>query len=54
VSGKLGDIWWAFTLRGVFARMLGICALIKAIPSFRILTRVVGLYLLADGLPGLL
>jgi hypothetical protein len=28
VSGKLGDIWWAFMLRGVFAGLLGICALI--------------------------
>ena len=28
VSGKLGDIWWTFMLRGVFAGVLGICALI--------------------------
>jgi hypothetical protein len=24
VSGKLGDIWWVFMLRGVFAGLLGI------------------------------
>ena len=26
VSSQLGDIWWAFMLRGVFAGVLGICA----------------------------
>ena len=54
VSSKLGDIWWAFMLRGVFAGVLGICALIWPTLSFTILTRLVGLYLLADGLPGLM
>ena len=53
LSGKLGDIWWAFMLRGVFAGLLGICALFWPTPSFTILTRVVGLYCLADGLSGL-
>jgi uncharacterized membrane protein HdeD (DUF308 family) len=54
VSSRLGDIWWAFMLRGVFAGVLGICALIWPTLSFTILTRLVGLYLVADGLPGLL
>ena len=53
VSGKLGDIWWAFMLRGVFAGVLGVCALLWPTPSFTILTRMVGLYCLADGLSGL-
>jgi uncharacterized membrane protein HdeD (DUF308 family) len=53
VSGKLGDIWWAFMLRGVFAGVLGICALIWPTLSFTILTRMVGLYCLGDGLSGL-
>jgi uncharacterized membrane protein HdeD (DUF308 family) len=53
VSGKLGDIWWAFMLRGVFAGVLGIFALIWPTPTFTILTRIIGLYCLADGLPGL-
>jgi uncharacterized membrane protein HdeD (DUF308 family) len=53
VSGKLGDIWWAFLLRGVFAAVLGICALIWPTPTFTILTRMIGLYCLADGLSGL-
>jgi hypothetical protein len=54
VSSQLGDIWWAFMLRGVFAGVLGICALIWPTLGFTILTRLVGLYLLADGLPGLM
>ena len=53
VSSELDDIWWAFMLRGVFAGVLGICALIWPTPGFTILTRLVGLYLVADGLPGL-
>ena len=52
-SAKLGDIWWAFMLRGVFAGVLGIFALIWPTPTFTILTRVIGLYCLADGLSGL-
>src|SRR5258708_23582678 len=53
VSGKLGDIWLAFMLRGVFAGVLGIFALIWPTPTFTILTRMIGLYYLADGLTGL-
>jgi uncharacterized membrane protein HdeD (DUF308 family) len=53
VSSKLGDIWWFFMLRGVFAGILGICALIWPTPSFTILTRIIGLYCLAEGLTGL-
>ena len=53
VSAKLGDIWWAFMLRGVFAGVLGIFALIWPTLTFTILTRMIGLYCLADGLPGL-
>ena len=53
VSDKLGDIWWAFMLRGLFAGVLGIFALIWPTPTLTILTRMIGLYCLADGLPGL-
>jgi uncharacterized membrane protein HdeD (DUF308 family) len=53
VSAKLGDIWWAFMLRGAFAGVLGIFALIWPTPTFTILTRMIGLYCLADDLPGL-
>jgi uncharacterized membrane protein HdeD (DUF308 family) len=54
VSDKLGDIWWAFMLRGVFAAVLGIFALIWPTPTFTILTSMIGLYCLADGLSGLM
>jgi uncharacterized membrane protein HdeD (DUF308 family) len=54
VSGKLGDVWWAMMLRGVLAAMLGIFALFWPTASFTILTRVVGLYCLADGVSGLM
>src|SRR5260370_19086752 len=53
VSAKLGDIWWAFMLRGVFAGVLRIFALIWPTHTFTILTRMIGLYCLADGLSGL-
>ncbi|HYL59593.1 MAG TPA: DUF308 domain-containing protein [Candidatus Acidoferrales bacterium] len=54
MSSKLSEVWWAFMLRGMFAGLLGICALIWPTPSFTILTRLVGLYCLADGLSGLM
>jgi uncharacterized membrane protein HdeD (DUF308 family) len=53
VRAKLGDIWWACMLRGVFAGVLGIFAVIWPTLTFTILTRMIGLYCLADGLPGL-
>ncbi len=43
VSGKLGDVWWAFMLRGVFAGTLGIFVLFWPTASFTVLTRVIGL-----------
>jgi len=49
VSGKLGDIWWAFMLRGVLAGVLGICMLIWPSIGLGILTRLIGIYCLADG-----
>jgi uncharacterized membrane protein HdeD (DUF308 family) len=53
VSGKLGDIWWAFMLRGVFAGVLGIFALIWPTPTLTILALMIGLYCFADGVSGL-
>jgi len=53
VSGKLSDLWWAFMLRGVFAGGLGIGALLWPTLSLAILTRLIGLYCLADGATGL-
>jgi hypothetical protein len=35
VSGKLGDVWWAFMLRGVLAGLLGIFACSGQLPVSR-------------------
>ena len=52
-SGKLGDVWWAFMLRGVLAGVLGICALVWPTASLGIITALIGIYCLADGISGL-
>jgi uncharacterized membrane protein HdeD (DUF308 family) len=49
VSERLGDVWWAFMVRGVLAAALGLCALIWPSASLVILMRLVGLYCLLDG-----
>jgi len=49
VSGKLGDFWWAFMVRGIFAGVLGLIALIWPTASLTILIRLVGIYLLVEG-----
>lgn len=54
LSGKLGDLWWAFMLRGVLAAALGLCALIWPSVSVAVLIALVGIYCLADGAAGLL
>jgi uncharacterized membrane protein HdeD (DUF308 family) len=53
LSGKLGDLWWAFMLRGVLAALLGLCALIWPSVSLAVLIALVGIYCLADGVAGL-
>jgi uncharacterized membrane protein HdeD (DUF308 family) len=54
VSGKLGDMWRAFMLRGVFAGLLGIFALFWPAASLGILVRILGVYCLADALSGII
>jgi uncharacterized membrane protein HdeD (DUF308 family) len=49
VSERLGDVWWAFMVRGVLAAALGLCALIWPSASLVVLMRLVGLYCLLDG-----
>ena len=53
VSNKLGSIWWAFLLRGVFAIALGIFAFFWPSHSLSVLVFAVGLYCVADGTTGL-
>jgi uncharacterized membrane protein HdeD (DUF308 family) len=53
LGDKLGDIWWAFMMRGVLAVALGLGALIWPSASLAILLRLVGTYCLLDGITGL-
>jgi uncharacterized membrane protein HdeD (DUF308 family) len=53
VAASLGHVWWSFMLRGLIAGALGLCALIWPTISLALLLRLVGLYLLADGVVGL-
>ena len=53
VNNKLGDLWWFFMLRGVLAAILGICALFWPSRSLAILITLVGVFILADGVTGL-
>jgi uncharacterized membrane protein HdeD (DUF308 family) len=54
IGDKLGDMWWAFMVRGVLAAALGLCALIWPSASLAILLRLVGIYCLLDGATGLI
>lgn len=54
VSGKLGDLWWAFMARGIFAGALGLIALIWPTASLTLLIRLVGIYILVEGVVSLL
>jgi uncharacterized membrane protein HdeD (DUF308 family) len=53
VTASLGHVWWFFMLRGLIAAALGLCVLIWPTLSLALLLRLVGLYLLADGIVGL-
>ena len=53
VSGKMGDIWWAFMLRGLFALALGLSILIWPELTLGLLIRLVGFFALLDGLAGI-
>lgn len=48
-----GQIWWVFMLRGVFAAVLGVFALIWPTLTLEILVLFIGAYLIADGVMGL-
>ena len=53
VGEKLGEIWWAFMVRGILAAVLGLVALFWPTASIGLFLRVVGLFLLADGVTAL-
>ena len=50
VSDKLGDIWWSLLLRGLLALALGIAAIFWPKATLELLVRLVGLYVLFDGI----
>jgi len=50
---RSGQIWWVFMLRGVLAAALGLFALIWPTLTLQILVLLVGAYLIADGVMGL-
>jgi uncharacterized membrane protein HdeD (DUF308 family) len=52
VSSKLGDIWWAFMLRGLVALGLAACALFWPKPTMGLLIKVLGGYFIFDGVAG--
>ena len=52
VSGKMGNVWWAFMLRGLLALGLGVSALIWPKLTLGLLVRLVGVYALLDGAAG--
>ncbi|MEA2079209.1 MAG: DUF308 domain-containing protein, partial [Pseudomonadota bacterium] len=54
VSGKMGNVWWAFMLRGLLALGLGVSALIWPKLTLGLLVRLVGVYAMLDGAAGLI
>ena len=54
VSEKLGNIWWAFMIRGCLAGLLGLIALFMPSGSIAMLLRIAGLFLIIDGVTVLL
>jgi uncharacterized membrane protein HdeD (DUF308 family) len=52
VSAKMGGIWWAFLIRGLFALTLGVSALIWPKLTLGVLIRLIGIYALLDGAAG--
>ena len=52
VSGKMGNVWWAFMLRGLLALGLGVSALIWPKLTLALLFRLIGVYAMLDGAAG--
>lgn len=52
-SAPGAQIWWIFMLRGALAALLGIVALLWPTLTLQILVLLVGAYLIADGVMGL-
>ncbi len=53
VSDRIGDIWWSFLVRGIFASVLGIFALFWPTLSLSVLVIGIAIYCIVDGFAGL-
>ena len=51
-ASKLGDIWWAFMLRGLLALGLAACALFWPQKTMGLMIKLLGGYFIIDGLAG--
>lgn len=54
ISDRLGDAWWSLLARGLLAVALGLAALFWPKATIALLVRLVGLYVLFDGVMNLL
>ena len=54
ISDRLGDVWWSLLVRGLLAVALGLVALFWPKATLSILVRLIGLYVLLDGVLSLL
>ncbi len=53
LSDKLGDVWWFLLIRGLLAVAVGVAALFWPKATLALLIRLIGLYLLFDGIVNL-
>ena len=54
ISDRLGDVWWSLLVRGLLAVALGLAALFWPKATLAILVRLIGVYVLLDGILSLL
>ena len=54
ISNRLGDVWWSLLIRGLLAVALGLVALFWPKATLALLVRLIGLYVLFDGILSLL
>ena len=54
LSDKLGDLWWFLLIRGLLAVAVGVVALFWPKATLVLLIRLIGLYVLFDGIVSLL
>ena len=53
ISDELGDVWWSLLVRGLLAVALGIAAIFWPKATLELLIRLIGLYVLFDGIMSL-